>query len=527
MKIRLKVAIVTFLIGVLILLASIILAKIIIIQGFVSVENFNIIRNVQRVNDALTEKIQTMDATTHDYATWDASYYAVTGENTQYDTTDFVTLENLNLDFAVLMRNDGKIMLARDMFSGEQKDYNATNSGLNAKDLYSYLEAHYTSIICTNELSHFNGLLQLPIGIALISSRPVLKNDGTGPIQGTLIFGKMIDESFVEKLSNQTHLSFSFQTYTSISYETKLKLNALFSNDNTKGGIVNDDNNSIEVIQVLPIDEQTISGNVILKDIFRKPAALLEVNDSRTIYLEGQHAVRYIIQAMIAAVILFIAAGYFLFNRMILSRVISMERQMREIHNKKLASFRLTLTGKDELSSLGESVNAALDVIEKATEEKQAVFDADPDTYFYVDSSWKIIDYKLTETLGNIVSKKNTDKLKTLSLSDLFNSAIMNKLSKARSESVKNSKPVILEFDLSIDGAQKIFEARVVAVNSDSNNNMCLILLRDITDRKKFEQQLLVKNKDLEKFNKFAIDRELRMDELKKEMHNLRQNKEK
>ena len=537
MKIRLKILLITSLIGVFILLFTIILADNIIIYDFVNIEDSYMITTVGRVNDILSEKMNSMDFITNDYAIWDSSYYAITGENTNYSTVNLVgSLENTNLDFVVLMRNDGKIMFARDMFSGEEKSYNVTTANLDTKTFYYYFEKNYASIICTNELDKFSGFIQLPAGLAMISSRPILKGDGTGPVQGTIIFGKMIDKPFIEKLSNQTRTSISFYPYDSITYEDKLKLNVLFNNTNPidkvntiNASITNEVDGSNTLIQILHIDEKTISGNTLLKDIFGRPVALLEVIDQREIYLEGQKEIRYMIQAMILVIILFVINEYLLLNKFIISRLIFMEHQMKDIYTKKLTSSRIKITGKDELSSFGEAVNTTLDAIEKATEEKQAVFDADPDTYFYVDSSWRIIDYKLTDTLGDIVSKKNMDKLKTLSLSDLFNSAIMNKLFKARLESVKNLKPVILEFDLSINDSSKVFEARIVVMNNNNNNNnnkMSLVLLRDITDRKSFEQQLLEKNKDLEKFNKFAIDRELRMSDLKKEMHDLKNKKE-
>jgi len=46
-------------------------------------------------------------------------------------------------------------------------------------------------------------------------------------------------------------------------------------------------------------------------------------------------------------------------------------------------------------------------------------------------------------------------------------------------------------------------------------------IVMDITDRKNAEEELQKRNEELEKFNKIAIDRELRMIELKKEINEL------
>jgi hypothetical protein len=46
----------------------------------------------------------------------------------------------------------------------------------------------------------------------------------------------------------------------------------------------------------------------------------------------------------------------------------------------------------------------------------------------------------------------------------------------------------------------------------------------DITERKRVEAELKEKVKELESFNKLAVDRELKMVELKKEIESLRRN---
>jgi len=559
MKIKIKLAIITSLLGLCIILFTVLVANRVVIPGFVKVEDSRMVSNMERVNSALLDKMISMDATSRDYATWDSTYYAMSSGNESYNNTDYDSVDLAGvlaiskLDFIILMHNDGKIIFAKDMFSGTEQDYSAATADLQAKTVYSYFETNYAPIICHNKTEYFNGFIHLPDGVAIISSRPILKTDGTGSVQGTLIIGQMMDDSFVAKISNQTRISFIIIPYDSVSYEDKLKLNILFNNQdikaynttdrnsfnavvhsgNSDAYLMDSSNNTSALVQILHIDEQNISGNALLKDIFGKPIVLIEVFDNRAIYAEGQNSLRYIIQAILMAGILFVIAGYLLYNKFIISKLLTMEYQLRDIQSKKMPSARLTIVGNDELSSFGESVNRVLDVIEKITEEKQAVFDANPDTYFYVEDSWKIADYKITEELGDLVSKKTIKTLKNAYLTELFNSSTMQALSKAKAECIKKKQPVIIDLDISINDQKKIFEARIVAISNNTNDistnraKMFLILLGDITERKNFEQQLLDKNKDLEKFNKFAIDRELRMSDLKKEMRDLKNKKEK
>jgi PAS domain S-box-containing protein len=64
-----------------------------------------------------------------------------------------------------------------------------------------------------------------------------------------------------------------------------------------------------------------------------------------------------------------------------------------------------------------------------------------------------------------------------------------------------------------------IFYADINATLVILNGHKCnLGLFRDITERRKKEEEVKQKNIDLERFNKLAVDRELKMVELKKKI---------
>ena len=69
-----------------------------------------------------------------------------------------------------------------------------------------------------------------------------------------------------------------------------------------------------------------------------------------------------------------------------------------------------------------------------------------------------------------------------------------------------------------------IFE-RAYAIKNSSGHILGLAGLHtDITEKKKTEDELLRKNKELEEFNQFSVDREIKMIELKKEINTLLKN---
>ena len=70
------------------------------------------------------------------------------------------------------------------------------------------------------------------------------------------------------------------------------------------------------------------------------------------------------------------------------------------------------------------------------------------------------------------------------------------------------------------DGEQIIVDIKGKAVKMQGQN-LILGIVRDVTDRKKIEEELKEKNKELEKINSLAVGRELKMIELKKEIKEL------
>jgi sensor domain CHASE-containing protein len=53
--------------------------------------------------------------------------------------------------------------------------------------------------------SYLEGILVLPEGVFEIVSRPVLTNEGEGPIYGVFILGRYVDNEMIQKYANIIH----------------------------------------------------------------------------------------------------------------------------------------------------------------------------------------------------------------------------------------------------------------------------------------------------------------------------------
>ncbi|HYD03132.1 MAG TPA: CHASE4 domain-containing protein, partial [Alphaproteobacteria bacterium] len=436
MNIKLKIAAITTVFGICIIISALLLANYIIIPRFASIENSIVEKNMIRVSDALIDKMIAVDSTTNDYAVWDETYYAILEQNDEYGETGitFGSLERTGIDFGILIRNDGKIIFGKNIFNTETQYGTPSES---ESTIYSFIEQNYQSIMCLNESSHYNGFMQLPDGLAIISARPILKSDETGPIVGTLVFGKIMDEEFIQNIVEQIHISADIYNNNSPEYAQYMQSEHIITETNDLDWGPEEEEVHIEITH---LDEKNILAATLLRDIFGEPVAILETQEQREIYLEGKNSVRYIIQAMIIATIIFILLQYWFFNEFIISRLLSIEKQIIDIHSKPSHS-RIAIRGDDELSAFGKAINDSLDLIENSSREKQIILEANPNTYLYLNSALKIEDYKITGNIKETLDKKKITDLRNVSLSEIFNFDIVNMLVKAREEARYNCRP--------------------------------------------------------------------------------------
>jgi PAS domain S-box-containing protein len=144
----------------------------------------------------------------------------------------------------------------------------------------------------------------------------------------------------------------------------------------------------------------------------------------------------------------------------------------------------------------------------------RALLDAIPDLMFRLDSKGTYLDCKaeieeLYFQSESIIGKRNRD-ITPPEFSNLIEKKIRSALKKGVME--------IFEYKLPIPKRGICdFEARMVASGPDE----VTVISRDITERKKADEALQKKIKELEYFNNLMINRELKMIELKTEINSL------
>ncbi len=245
-----------------------------------------------------------------DWAAWDETYTFIEDANKHYlesgFTPEIFTAVKLNL--AVWVHSSGRIV------SGTGFNLKTKQKTSIPAAIRKHLFVNDLLLQHSNLKSNHTGIILLPEGPMLISSRPIVTTKGQGPIRGTLIVGRYLDAVEIQKLAKTTRSSLSL--YSVNSAQMPAAFQAVRSSLLEK-----------ETIVVHPLSEQTIAGYALLKDIYNQPAVLLQVDIPRHIYRQGQSSLYYLVASLLVVGLIFAGVTLRLLERLLR---FWQERQERE-----------------------------------------------------------------------------------------------------------------------------------------------------------------------------------------------------
>jgi PAS domain S-box-containing protein len=187
----------------------------------------------------------------------------------------------------------------------------------------------------------------------MIVSHPILPANRSGPSRGRLVMGRYLDSGEVRKLGSITHLNL-----------TVYKLDdELLPSDFTKARSQLSDRSPV-LVRVL--DEDTIAGYALLRDIYGRPILILRVDEPRDIYMQGQRSMGYFLVLFSIAGLIIIALTLFYMDRSVLSGLTRLSSGVSRIGEISDLSARMPPGGEDELGRLASAINDMLSALEKA-----------------------------------------------------------------------------------------------------------------------------------------------------------------
>lgn len=325
------------------------IAQVIVMRSFEELERQDVVKNVERLRSLLQDDLANLDRAAGDYATWDDTYQFAQHPDDRYIRSSLnkaAFVEN-RLNLLLIVNPQGRILFARGFDLERQQTAPVPN-------ILAYFspDAHLLQHRQTD--SGIKGLLILPEGPLLLSSRPILTSDGRGPARGTLIMGRYLNSREVDLLSANLHLPVHLSRASgTLTPEAARALSQPSSDDS---------------ITVKTLNRDTIAGCYIMSDLYGKPGLTFEVIVPRSIMQSGRAAIRCLMLSL-GLLGLQLCALILLFLDKLLFRVTRISRGVIEIGKSGDLSARLPVEGSDEIGSLAAEINRMLQALEGYTEQ--------------------------------------------------------------------------------------------------------------------------------------------------------------
>ncbi|MEG4575006.1 CHASE4 domain-containing protein [Microcoleus sp. N3A4] len=288
-----------------------------------------------------------------DWSAWDDTYAFIQNRNSEFIASNLIPegLANIRVNIAVFVNTSGKIVYGTGLDSEKLKLTPVPEA------LKQHISLNDPLLQHPNAESSLAGILLLPSGPILITSRPILTTKSTGPIRGTLVFGRNLDAAGIAKLSRITRLPLIVHSV------NEARLPADFQKAREKLS-------EKKPILVSPLSEESIAGYTLIRDIYDRPALLLRVDIPREIYRQGQISLLYLLVSVGLAGVGLVGCTLLLLEHLVLSRLSGLAKAVNCISSSQDLSVRLPVTGEDELSDLARTINGMLGAIAQAESEQ-------------------------------------------------------------------------------------------------------------------------------------------------------------
>ena len=351
------------------LIASVVIGLIFILPSFQSLEHDQARTDLNRCKAAISRQAQRLSEICGDWSAWDDTCQFVVDGNEKFIRSNLVpdSLENasrLNLLFIINREGEVKTGFIHD----------STRSGKLSTPEFPLTNWNPDHPLLRHDTldSQICGLVPTKVGPLLVASRPITTSNRKGPIRGSVILGRFIDEMLLDEIQLDLALTFSLHDLRHEELPPDI-LCIVEQLQSTRDSLV------------LPAEEQVQRGYVLIDDFQGQPAMLLAVELPAHIMAQGRLAVVYALASNSVAALLLLGAAYWLTQRLVLTRIEAMKRSVTEIDANGDFSLRVPADGNDELAALGLKLNQMLERIQCSEQSLrdqrqtlQTLFDAAP-----------------------------------------------------------------------------------------------------------------------------------------------------
>jgi len=318
--------------------------------------------------DILRQEQRALDFLNIDWARWDDTYYYSQDGNQAYVTSNLIdaVFANVEVNCIYIFNKIGDVLWGGcyDLEKGSKLELTGFAKSVGNKT-HPLLKFSHT-------LDGVVGLYKTSAGPMIVSSRPALKTDGTVDPDnpgGTIVMGRLLTESMINRISNTTPVEFSFPSKQESDVEkNEFGESVKILSVNEAGKVAN-----IALTHLLQHENETMSvlSRISIADITGAPVLNLKFTIPKDISKEGDEALNFAVVLMAATGTGLLLMLSLLMRRIIIRPVKRLTKHIVALANAGDHRQPLAVSSTDELGVLAHEFNRFMGRLQSAEDHQR------------------------------------------------------------------------------------------------------------------------------------------------------------
>lgn len=295
-------------------------------------------RDGERIRNSIDFELARIVSINRDWAAWTDSYEFMLGENPDYIDENLTAdaAEVLGIDVLAFITTENEIY-----WGGAFNELEPLpNEFFLPLPIADYPEVYNLASI--TDLSE--GIIAGPGPPLLFSSHPIITNEATGPVAGTLVLGRFLNTSYLNSLREGLELDFTLWNLDeNLPPEISRSYSEVIANNLSTSWL--EDNDVLRHFHVST-------------DIYDDPVILLEVRFARQILGVGVEAIQFSFIFFLLSVLIIATGLWTTMGRLVVNPLQNLKSHIQSIRQDKDLSRDLTIKGAKELTGIAHEFNA-------------------------------------------------------------------------------------------------------------------------------------------------------------------------
>lgn len=464
MSLRLKIALIGLPLFLVLFAALHFTARNVLVRSFDAMEMDAAVQEAATVRQVMHNGRSQLASRLKDWSNWDDTYRFIQDGNADYIRSNLTdaTFTNLRVSSMIFINNERRVVCAK-AFDLERNARSPVPQSLlrlvEQKDSPLYHRSGIT------------GLIAAPEGLMLVSARPILMSDDSGLARGTIVFTRTFTPKVIAQLRKLTNTQLTMRRY----QRERMPV----------GGPGSQRLYSGEPVLVKVLSREAMEADVVLRDLYGRPAIVLGIPIRRTIHMHGMASLRLLDLSIALVGIAFTLLSFFATDRLLLRRLSRLQGELNSIDVHSDLSRRMTVRGRDEMSSFASAVNDLLDSLQHYEHKDRAVLEALPDIMIVFSPEGHILGFHVPGELQEVVP---LDYYLGKHVRDVLSPEMTEVALETLARASRSSHVQVAELEIYPTYREKPqqYEARIAAIGDGS----LLAVMRNITARKQTEDAL-------------------------------------